>query len=85
MNTFAMPQPADTKYQFKGKTISIPAKYIIIVAYFLMIIPIIIFFVGWLKWYLAVLFSMILLSGTFWMIKKDYWGDTEKIRLPQGI
>lgn len=82
MNTFAMPQPADTKYQFKGKTISIPAKYIIIVAYFLMIIPIIIFFVGWLKWYLAVLFSMILLSGTFWMIKKDYWGDTEKIRLP---
>ena len=35
---------------YKGKTISIPMKYIIITSYSYITLPILIFFVTWLKW-----------------------------------
>lgn len=60
----------------------IPFKWVAITAYAILIVPILIFFFGWLKWYLAVLFSGILLFGAFWMIKKDYWNNGDKIEIP---
>lgn len=62
--------------------ITLPFKWIAITAYAVLIIPILIFFVGWLKWYLAILFSGIILFGAFWMIKKDYWDNTDTVELP---
>ena len=60
-------------------------KWIVIVAYAILIIPILIFFFGWLKWYLAILFSAILLFGAFWVIKKDYWNNGDYIEMPINI
>lgn len=65
--------------------LSIPFKWIAIVAYTILIIPILIFFGGWLKWYLAVLFSGILLFGAYWVIKKDYWNNKDCIEIPIRI
>ncbi len=61
---------------------SVPFKWISITAYAVLIIPILIFFWGWLKWYFALLFSIILLVGAFWSIKCDYWINSDKIDLP---
>lgn len=62
--------------------VKIPFRAMIITAYGIMIIPIIIFFVGWLKWYWAVIFSAALLFGAFWLIKKDYWPNRDVLELP---
>lgn len=75
-------QPLDAGGRTRGKTLSIPAKHVILTAYSLLIIPILIFFIGWLKWYLTILFSVILLFGAIWMIKKDYWSNTDEIEVP---
>ncbi len=61
---------------------SIPFKWVAITAYAILIIPILIFFIGWLKWYFGIIFSAILLFGAFWLIKKDYWKNEDKIELP---
>lgn len=65
-----------------NKKILIPFKWVVLAAYAILILPILIFFLGWLKWYWGVLFSGILLFGTFCMIKKDYWNNTDKLELP---
>ena len=70
MNTFAMSQPADTEYQFKGKMVSIPVKYIITAAYLYMVVPIIIFFMTWLRWYVGIPTTAIFLFGG-WHLLKD--------------
>lgn len=70
MNTFAIPQPADTEYQFKGKPVSIPMKYIITAAYLYMVVPIVIFFMTWLRWYVSILTTVIFLFGG-WHLLKD--------------
>lgn len=62
--------------------IRIAFKWVALSAYAILVIPILLFFAGWLKWYLAVLFSSILLVGTFWAIKKDYWNNTDVIEIP---
>ena len=62
--------------------ISIEFKWVAIIAYIILIVPILIFFFGWLKWYFAVLFSAIFLLGAVWMIKKDYLNNVDKIEIP---
>lgn len=62
--------------------ISIPFRWVAATAYGLLIIPILIFFFGWLKWYFALMFSAILLFGAFWAFKSDYLGNREKLELP---
>ena len=63
MNTFEQLQPSGTEYHFKGQTVSIPVKYIVTVAYLYMVIPIVIFFLTWLRWYVGIPATVILCSG----------------------
>lgn len=70
MSTLAIPQPADTEYQFKGQTISIPVKYIMAAAYLYMVVPIVIFFLTWLRWYVGIPATITLLFGG-WCLLKD--------------
>lgn len=65
--------------------IAIPFKWIAITAYTILIVPILIFFIGWLKWYFGLLFSAILLFGAFWIMKKDYWNNKDYIEIPLGF
>lgn len=81
MNTFAMPQPADSEYQFKGKTISIPVKYIITVAYLYMAIPIVLFFLTWLRWYVGILVTAVFLFGG-WHLLKDVFNSETQLWIP---
>ncbi len=62
--------------------VTISFKWIAIAAHAILVIPILLFFMGWLRWYWGILFSAILLFGTFWVIKKDYWNNTDKLELP---
>lgn len=65
-----------------GKTsLKIPFKAVAITAYAILVIPILIFFVGWLKWYLAIIFSGVLLFGAFWLIKNEYWDNDDVIEI----
>lgn len=64
------------------KTVSIPFKWVAITAYAVLVIPILIFFFGWLRWYWAILFSLVLLFGIGWMIKKEYLKKQDKLEIP---
>ena len=59
-----------------NKEIKFSSKNLIFAAYLYLIVPIIIFFLGWLKLPLGILFSVILSFGFFWHIKHNY--DSEK-------
>lgn len=54
-------------------------KYIAISGYLYALIPIIIFFIGWLKIYFSIPLSLILIIGFINMIKKDYSHNTKEI------
>lgn len=56
----------------KGKTLSISERSLFASAYLYMIIPTVIFFFGWLKLPLALLFSAILAFGVYWYLKHTY-------------
>ena len=62
-------------------TIRFAFKWVALTAYGILIIPIILFFFGWLKWYLAIFFSGILIIGTYFVIKKDYWNNRDNIEI----
>ena len=74
MNTFEQLQPSGTEYHFKGQTVSIPVKYIVTVAYLYMVIPIVIFFLTWLRWYVGIPVTAVLLFGG-WYLQKDIFKD----------
>lgn len=82
MKTFAMPQPADNEYQFAGKTISIPVKYIITAAYLYMVVPIAIFFVTWLRWYFGIPATVILFLGGWKLLKETVYNNSDALVLP---
>lgn len=67
------------------KRIFIPFKWTAIVAYGILIVPTLLFFAGWLRWYWAVLFSGTLLFGAYWIIKNDYWDNQDNIEIPAGV
>lgn len=62
--------------------ICIKFKTIAIMAYAVLVVPILVFFFGWLKWYFAVLFAVLLLVGMFKVYKNDYSYRKEKIIIP---
>lgn len=82
MNTFAIPQPADTEYQFKGKTVSIPMKYIITAAYLYMVVPIVIFFLTWLRWYVGIPSAFVLCLGLYIIVKGMKSGNNPCLVIP---
>ncbi len=57
-------------------------RAVAMMAYAILIIPIILFFFGWLKWYFALLFSGILLCGFYFSFKRDYWNNKDYIEMP---
>lgn len=65
--------------------INIKFKYLAIVAYTYMLLPIVIFFTTWLKWYVGIPMSIILIMGTLAMIRKDYLNNNNSIKIPYRI
>ena len=63
----------------------IPFRGVAVTAYAILIIPTLLFFAGWLKWYWAILFSGILLIGAYCCIKKDYWCNVDKIEVSLSV
>lgn len=51
-------------------------------AYLIMIVPVLIFFFGWLRWYYACLFSAVLLAGFYLVWKQDYKWKTQSLDVP---
>lgn len=61
--------------------IRIAFRWVALTAYAILVVPILLFFFGWLKWYLAISFSSILLAGTYLVIKRDYWNNMDDIEI----
>ena len=57
-------------------------KNLIFIAYMYMIVPIIIFFMTWLKWYIGFSFSIILLFGFYVLMKSEYSKSNKILELP---
>lgn len=66
----------------KNGKLHIRFKTVAIMAYAILLLPILIFFVGWLKWYYALLFSTILLIGMWIIFRSDYLTRTESLKIP---
>lgn len=62
--------------------LSFSFKWVAVTAYVILIVPIIIFFFGWLRWYYALLFSTILLIGMWMVLRSDYFTRTESLDIP---
>lgn len=63
----------------RSSKLHIQFKTVVTIAYAVLLIPILIFFFGWLKWYYAILFSFILLGGMWHIYRSDYLGRTESL------
>lgn len=64
-----------SKFHIKFRTVAA-------IAYAVLLIPILIFFFGWLKWYYALFFAFILLAGMWLMYRSDYLNKTESLDIP---
>lgn len=61
---------------------SIKFKNIAISAYVYITLPIIIFFLTWLRWYIGISMTVILVFGLIVLLKKDYLNNKVEISLP---
>lgn len=66
----------------KNVKLHIKYKTIASMAYAILLIPILIFFLGWLKWYYTLLFSFILLASMWLVYRSDYLNRTESLDIP---
>lgn len=62
-------------------TITIKVKYLACLAYAYILIPVLIFFLTWLRWYVGIPAALILSAGAVFLIKKDYLKIDESIVL----
>ena len=53
------------------RMVKIDGRCLVCTGYLLIIVPLLVFFFGWMKWYLALLAALILLFGFFTL----YWSD----------
>lgn len=60
---------------------NIKFKTIAISAYIYIVLPIIIFFLTWLKWYIGIPMSIILIMGLVVLLKKNYMNNCKKINI----
>ncbi len=72
MDSFALSMQGQEEYRFKGKTIDISFKYIVTAAYLYMVIPITIFFMTWLRWYVGFPLTGLVIFALYCLIKKEY-------------
>lgn len=68
--------------QAKGPVLTIKYKYLALVAYAYMVLPIFIFLVSWLRWYIGIPAAAILLIGFLSLLKTHYWQNQDVIKLP---
>lgn len=62
--------------------LTVRIKPLVVTAYVLLLLPLLIFFCGWLRLYIGIPASLLLIAGFVWVLKKDYRGKHESIRLP---
>ena len=62
--------------------LTIKLKVVAIIAYLLMLVPVLVFFIGWLEPIIGVCASILLSGGLVWIIRKDYWRDKDSIQIP---
>ena len=62
--------------------VTIKKKWVVIAAYATLAVGIVLFFVGWLKFYIGIPAALILAAGLVWLIRKDYWDDDYSISIP---
>jgi hypothetical protein len=66
----------------KAVLVNIRFKHAALFAYLLLLVPIVIFFFGWLHWYYALAFTLILGGAFAWLYRCDYVADHERIHIP---
>lgn len=71
--------------EYLNQKICIKFRTVAAMAYAVLVIPILIFFGGWLQWYFALLFSSILLAGLYIVFKTDYIHRIDNIEIPIGV
>ncbi len=62
--------------------VTLKFKHVTLFAYLLLLVPIVIFFFGWLHWYYAIIFAALLSAAFVWLYRSDYMADREEIALP---
>ena len=62
--------------------LNIKFKNLAILSYGYIVLPIIIFFITWLKWYIGIPMAIVLCIGLIALIKRDYIHNKENIELP---
>lgn len=72
----------DEAEKIKGPVLTIKFKYLAIAAYLYMVVPILIFFVSWLRWYVGFPMAAILILGLYILLKTDYLNNNDMILLP---
>lgn len=79
---FVHPPLELSQYQFKSGIVSIPFKYLAIFGYGYMVAPVIIFCLTWLRWYIGIPASLVLLVGLYMLIRNEYWKEEEYLIIP---
>ena len=80
MNTFELVATAQhvSKYEeqiVQRKIVSIPFRNLVLAAYLYMVIPILIFFLAWLKWYIGIPMAGMIITALYFLTKREYTGD----------
>ena len=83
MNTFELSTSIQLRRECEEKAtyrkiLSIPFKFFVTSAYVYMVLPIVIFFITWLKWYIGIPMAGMLLLALYWLIQNEY---TENLAL----
>lgn len=86
MNTFELLAQTQQIPEYEEKIIlrkivSIPFRNIVIAAYLYMVIPILIFFLMWLKWYIGIPMAGMIVFALYHLVKREYT-DSHALVLP---
>lgn len=58
-------------------------RFVALAAYGVLIVPILVFFCGWLHWYIALVACGLLVGGFVWLYRVDYVKIDQTLRLPR--
>lgn len=61
---------------------TIKLKHTVLAAYLILLVPVVIFFFGWLRWYYAVAATAILAFGFIWLYRSDYLEKKDSVKIP---
>lgn len=55
--------------------VTIRFRRLVLIAYLLFLVPIAVFLFGWVRWYYAIISTVLLAGGLVWIYRSDYLGD----------